>query len=265
MSPALMMNFEKSIKILDENDLNDDIINIDSCNFLTPTIISHLMGFIYHNHKSIKKHDDNSINEYLHKVLGLKEHPDTTFPFRWLDEKSDNSSELTRDILSIMNPIKGLTQALQYIFSELITNVYDHSDFDNGFVIGQYYPRLKSTDYCFMDNGISIPGSFKNSNITFENDCDAIIQSINSKSTKECGGYIERGTGLNTVTNMVTRGGNGNVLIASGEGVVELTKNNIVTKQIPKNYIKGTLVSIRIKSDKAINIYDYLNPHTYEL
>ena len=41
------------------------------------------------------------------------------------------------------------------------------------------------SDYCFMDNGISIPGSFKKSNIPFKNDCDAIIQAVNGMSTKK--------------------------------------------------------------------------------
>ena len=109
--------------------------------------------------------------------------------------------------------------ALKYIFHEVIANVYDHSEFNKGFVIGQYYPKLNSTDYCFMDNGISIPGSFRKINIPFKNDCDAIIQAVNCMSTRDNGDYIGRGTGLNSTINIVTQA-NGNVLIASGDAVL---------------------------------------------
>ena len=91
-----------------------------------------------------------------------------------------------------MESPKDNINALKYIFHEVIANVYDHSEFNKGFVIGQYYPRLNSTDYCFMDNGISIPGSFKKSDILFKNDCDAIIQAVNGMSTRDNGEYIGR-------------------------------------------------------------------------
>ena len=266
MSPALMYNFNKYVKIMNQHDIyNEEIINIDSCDFLTPTIVLPLMSFIYNYNKRIKEHENPKVNDYLHKVLGIKKHTDTTLPFRWLDETTDNSEELTKEILSIMDPIPEMEQSLKYIFHEIITNVYDHSSFDNGFVIGQYWPKLNETDYCFMDNGISIPGSFKKANIPFENDCDAIIQAINGMSTKDNDEFIGRGTGLNTVVNIVTQGARGIVLIASGNGVIEITRNHVIAKKIPDDYITGTLVSLRVRSNKAIDIYEHMSGREYEL
>ena len=158
-----------------------------------------------------------------------------------------------------------MEQSLKYIFHEIITNVYDHSIFDKGFVIGQYWSKLNATDYCFMDNGISILGSFKQAEISFNNDCDAIIQAINGMSTKNQDEFIGRGTGLNSVVNIVTQGAGGIVLIASRNGVVELTKNNVVARKIPDDYINGTLVSLRVKSNKHIDIYEHLIGRKYEL
>lgn len=266
LSPALMHNFNKYLGIMNQHDIyNDEIISIDSCSFLTPTIILPLVSFMYNYDKVIKDHKDPQVNDYLHKVLGIKKHTDTTFPFRWLDETTDNSEELTKEILRIIDPVPEMEQSLKYIFHEIITNVYDHSIFDNGFVIGQYWPKLNATDYCFMDNGISIPGSFKKAGISFKNDCDAIIQAINGVSTKDKDEFIGRGTGLNTVVNIVTQGARGIVLIASGNGVLEITKNNIVAKKIPDDYLKGTLVSLRVKSNKNIDIYEYMIGRKYEL
>ena len=193
MSPDLMNNFNTYIRIMENHDIyNEDTINIDSCNFLTPTILLPLISFMYNYNKSIKDHKNPTVNEYLHKVLGIKKHTTTTFPFRWLDETTDNSEKLTKQIIDIMESPKDNINALKYIFHEVIANVYDHSEFNKGFVIGQYYPRLNSTDYCFMDNGISIPGSFKKSDILFKNDCDAIIQAVNGMSTRDNGEYIGR-------------------------------------------------------------------------
>ena len=116
-----------------------------------------------------------------------------------------------------------------------------------------------------MDNGISIPGSFKKSNIPFKNDCDAIIQAVNGMSTKDEGAYIGRGTGLNTVVNIVTQGARGIVLIASGNGVVEITRNRVTPRKIPDDYIKGTLVSLRMNSNRNIDIYEHMVGREYEL
>lgn len=259
-----MYNFNKYIRIMETHDIyNEETINIDSCSFLTPTTVLPLVSFIYNYNKSIEDPKNPKVNEYLHKVLGIKKHTTTTFPFRWLDETTDNSEELTKEIINIMESPEENTNALKYIFHELIANVYDHSEFNKGFVIGQYYPRLNSTDYCFMDNGISIPGSFKKSGISFENDCDAIIQAINGMSTRDNGEYIGRGTGLNSTINIVTQA-NGNVLIASGDCVVELTKRKVFVKNIPKEYIKGTLVSLRVPN-RPLDVFGGLNYVEYEL
>ena len=266
MSPALLHNFNQYVDIINHHDIdNDSIINIDRCTFITPTLILPLLSFSYYYNKKIKEHENPRVNDYLHKVLGIKKHTNDAFPFRWLDETSDNSQELTKEILGIINPVPEMEQSLKYIFHELLTNVYDHSVFDKGFVIGQYWPKRNETDYCFMDNGIGIPGSFKQSGISFNNDCDAIIQAINGMSTKDYGEYIGRGTGLNTVVNIVTQGAGGIVLFASGNGVVELTKNNVFARKIPDNYIKGTLVSLRVKSNRNIDIYEHFFGRKYEL
>ena len=264
MAAVLMGNFNTYIKLMEEHDIYDDgVIVIDKCSFLTPTIILPLVSFMYNYNKAIKDHVDPAVNEYLHKVLGIKKHTTTTFPFRWLDETTDNSEELTKDIINIMESPQENVNALKYIFHEVITNVYDHSEFNKGFVIGQHYPKLNSTDYCFMDNGISIPGSFKKSEISFKNDCDAIIQAINGMSTKDHGEYIGRGTGLNSTINIVTQS-NGNVLIASGNCVVELTKRKVYAKKIPEEYIKGTLVSLRVPN-KPLDVYGGLDYVEYKL
>lgn len=117
-----------------------------------------------------------------------------------------------------------------------------------------------------MDNGISIPGSLKEFNIPFKNDCDAIIKAINGESTKtDPVGYVERGTGLNSVINIVTRGARGSVLIASGKGLIEINRNRIFSKEIPQDYINGTLVNLRLHNNRKIDIYEHMGHVEYVL
>lgn len=266
MPPALINQFRNYIKIMDKHDFyNDNVIDIDNCNFLSPTIVLPLVSLVFNHDKSLKEHKNKEVNDYLLRVLGLRENKDTTLPFRFIEKSEDNSTELTKEIISIMNPSKENTNALKFIFYEMIANVYDHSRFNKGLVMGQYYPNVNITDYCFMDNGISIPGSFKEFGYEFRNDCEAIVRAVNGLSTKEDDdGYVERGTGLNNTVNIVTNGGRGSVLIASGNGLVQIKKNGVIVDTIPDNYIDGTLISLRLRDDK-INISENLGKVKYDL
>ena len=78
-------------------------------------------------------------------------------------------------------------------------------------------------------------------------------------------GYVERGTGLNSVINIVTRGARGSVLIASGKGLIEINRNRIFSKEIPQDYIKGTLVNLRLHNNRKIDIYEHMGHVEYVL
>lgn len=61
----------------------------------------------------------------------------------------------------------------------------------------------------------------------------------------------------------MSSGGNGETLIASGEGLICITKDNTpFKKKISKN-INGTIIILRINLSKKIDIYKYLNQVKY--
>ena len=120
-------------------------------------------------------------------------------------------------------------------------------------------------EFSFLDDGITIPASLKKLNTPIKNDCDAIIKAINGLSSKNELGYVERGTGLNNTINIVTSGSNGEVLIVSGCALIHLTKDNIITREVPNDCIDGTLVSLRMNLNSKIDIYKYLKQVKYEL
>lgn len=52
-----MYNFNTYVKLMKEHEVyNDKSINIDKCNFLTPTIVLPLVSFMYNYDKAIEDH-----------------------------------------------------------------------------------------------------------------------------------------------------------------------------------------------------------------
>lgn len=178
-----------------------------------------------------------------------------------LDVREDNSVEVTNTILKNLNLNQNISP-LKFIFHELIGNIYDHSLFKEAHVMGKsnqdYY------EFGFMDDGITIPVSLKNNNFLFKNDCEAIIKAINGLSTKNKTGYIERGTGLNNTINITTNAFKGSVIIVSNGGLVYITHESIISRDIPKNSISGTMICLRMNVNKKIDIYKYLKQIKYD-
>jgi hypothetical protein len=72
------------------------------------------------------------------------------------------------------------------------------------------WPKNKSWgEICFIDDGITIPGSFRTHKIKFSQEYEAIFKAINGISTKS----KERGYGLNTCIRIFTNGIAGEILI----------------------------------------------------
>lgn len=168
--------------------------------------------------------------------------------------------EFENEIINELNIPKFNKNPINFIFHELTSNIFDHSKFSKGFVMGKSYSDFK--EICFVDNGISIPTSLRNASYSFENDCETIIEAINGLSTKNELGFIERGTGLNNTINLVTNGCKGCALICSGRGLVFISKKEVYSKEI--NPFNGTLISLRMNLKEKVNIYNYLNHIDYK-
>lgn len=169
----------------------------------------------------------------------------------------DNSFEVTNELIEELNIPKENQNIIKFIFYELTGNIYDHSRFSKACISG----RQNDDEYEFIikDNGISIIGSFKNANYSFENDCDAIIKAVNGLSTKNDLGYIERGTGLNNTANIVSNAFKGEILIISSHASLYINHEKVIAQKIPKDVIYGTIIYLRVDLSSKIDIYNYLN------
>ena len=158
----LIDEFKEYVDIINNHDWRYDKNNAQISSPIFPALLIN-MGYEKNNY--IKKAQDIHI--------------------KCLNRDRDNSEELTNDMLQYVQPNKEISQALKYIFYELTSNIYDHSKFDNGTVTAGIFPGYY--EFCFMDNGISIPVSLKNSGYFYNDDCDAIIKAINGLSSKTWG------------------------------------------------------------------------------
>lgn len=180
-----------------------------------------------------------------------------------IDSKFDNSIEITNDLLENLNVPKHNVNSMKFIFYELISNIHDHSEFKEAFLMGESIDN--NFEFTFLDNGITIPQSFKNNNFEFEDACDAIIKAINGLSTKNELGYIERGTGLNNCINIIKNGFEGSILLVSGYGLIHITPKIIESAILNEKYINGTMISIKMDLRKNIDFYKYLNQKEYTI
>jgi hypothetical protein len=152
----------------------------------------------------------------------------------------------------------GGENAFKYLIGEMVTNIYEHSMFNNALVMAQKYATKKYVDICFCDNGISIPGSFERAGMFFEDDFEAIGAAINGTSSKM---NHERGWGMGSSARICLEGLGGSMLIASRGGTIEFHQGN------PKRYIdtdrsdyrySGTLISMRFPYPAPeVDVYEF--------
>lgn len=151
----------------------------------------------------------------------------------------------------------GGEYAFKYVLGKLTDNIYQHSNFEKSYIMGQAYKNKGYVELSFIDDGISIPGNFEKHKIDFEGDWNAILMAVGGKSTKD---DYERGTGLSSSLKIYCEEARAEAMIVSRKGLYY--KKNDETKLYQLNEqqkFPGTLISIRIPMKlNNIEIYKYL-------
>ena len=166
----------------------------------------------------------DEINKFLRnksqKIRKLKFYSFSDF-LNVSDEIEDYLSELT-DEISDMLPKNVDLQSIDFLLYEILINIYKHSKFENAYIQVDIKNEGMIDIYIF-DDGIGIPGSFKDASFNYKQDSEAIYDAINGKTTdKEK--YNLHGRGLNSSARVTTLGFDGEMLIASGNGICFINK-----------------------------------------
>ena len=156
--------------------------------------------------------------------------------------------------------------ALSYLLSELTCNIQEHSHASHGFMIVQCPDSDDYLSICIADNGITIHGSYINSNkpeyirLIGNDHAEAIRYSTKGVSTKDRPGN-ERGYGISTNLNMVVNGLGGSFFLMSGQAFFRSDENGEQFINLPESMNwDGTIILVRIplKQDNDFNVYNYI-------
>jgi hypothetical protein len=199
----------------------------------------------------------DSIPSFLRKIQKNKNY----IPISIL--KKDNVASRDRmealfseQIYKILGSVSGAQDAIIYPISELVTNIFEHSKQDKGYIFSQFYPAKDYLDICIVDRGRGFSGTYKEEKNIILSDSEAIIEAMKGHSVKS----KERGFGIRTSKRVICEGLRGGAFIllsGSAALVAENGKENLV--ELKDFYWQGTIISYRIpKPETGINISQYL-------
>ena len=151
---------------------------------------------------------------------------------------------------------------VNYLLSEILDNVIEHSFSKGGGIVCQDYARKGYMDICIFDNGVTIPGSYRRAKLLDDSstDAQALQITINRQlSTKNSAGSVNRGFGISSSRQMLVSGLQGEFVILSGSALYVSTPREEKVFPLPDHLgLHGTVVGLRIP-----RAADDFNPSDY--
>ena len=186
--------------------------------------------------------------------------------FTMTDSNKDTFGSIIKTV--IMKQIgagHGGSSSLSYLISELLDNIYEHSQSSNGYVFSQYLQKEGVINLCIADTGITVSGSFEHAGLYQEeidgNEAEALRLANEGYSTKNRPEAENRGYGIPTTKAMLVTGMKGAFFMLSG-GAFHRYEDGANVYISLRNIFrwKGTIILLRIPVvlPKNFNYIDYL-------
>ncbi len=271
--PYLVDNYIQYINLIGSY-RKSGILNMENESWVTPSKLLLLTNTIVEaktNNRFIcpKRENVNGYLDYITTESNLEmPHGSTNYiPFSRINDANVNSMASTITGLLGKKLKKESIVVLRYCIDELLTNVVEHSRYKNSFIMLQNYPSSNTLEFSIMDDGISIPGNFKEHGIYFKDDCDSLNKALSGISTKqEVGG---RGFGLQSVFRVLTKGMKGEGVIISRRGILSsrFISDNQDPQKILYSYgenssditiLKGCYIAFNVRNDLSPDLYTFL-------
>ncbi|MBQ7472433.1 MAG: sensor histidine kinase [Prevotella sp.] len=210
-------------------------------------------------------HFDNDHREDVDAVM--ERYLDKSFlpfcSFAMTDTNKDSFGSIIQHIITKQTNFKGGSSSLSYLISELLDNIYEHSQSKNGYVFSQYLKKEGTINLCIADTGITIPGSFKKAGLYQEeidgSDAEALKLANEGYSTKNRPDAENRGYGISTSKKMLVVGMKGAFFMLSGGAFhrYEDACNDYISLKKLFNW-KGTIILLRIPVNLPED-FNYIN------
>jgi anti-sigma regulatory factor (Ser/Thr protein kinase) len=161
---------------------------------------------------------------------------------------------------------KGVLQGIEWCLNEVMDNVLQHSDVENGqpfgYVMAQVHAANNRVAFCICDYGQGIHKSLQSLEHAPRNAIDSISLAIQEKVTRDKN--VGQGNGLWGLHNIL-RLNVGQLTIISGEGSWMFDGHNVKTHD-NLQYLdcehKGTIIDFQVNTQQTFSIAEALNGHS---
>ena len=196
---------------------------------------------------SYRANNTRSVDSILSITILKKEHQ-----FEW--EKT--ATHFENLLIATLGNIPGTHNAIHYPIAELVTNIFEHSKEDIGFLFAHYNKDEEYLDLCIVDYGRGLAKTYQEEQGLKLSDADAILEVLKGHSTKS---NIERGYGVRTSKRVVCEGLNGSFVMVSGNTALYAENDHDRLIELPDFYWQGVIVAYRIPKPKGpVEIAKYL-------
>ena len=205
--------------------------------------------------------DKMSFPNGVNSISAFQRHK-TFIPISVLNKEEEGGREglvslFEEKIYKVLGDVSGARGAVWYPMSELITNIFEHSKKEFGFVFGQFYPKKEYLDICIVDCGRGFANTYKQEKELNLSDEQAIIEAMKGNSAKK---DKERGYGIWTSKRVVCEAlkGGGFILISGSCALVSTERGDRLVP-LPNFYWQGAIISYRIpRPTGSIDISKYI-------
>lgn len=247
--------------------------NLEQACWLCPIVLLPVSAYIQKTDSEYIKSSQETVNAYLNAICFPRGvNSVTNFEKLLQDKKSytpisvlERNKEAEREdlegmfsgmIYKLLGSTPGIQSAIYQPIAELVTNIFEHSGDDRGFIFGQYYPSKKFLDICIVDRGRGLAKTYEEAKNLSLTDEQAIVEVLQGHSTKNSN---ERGFGIRTSKNIVCKCFDGHFAIISGSHAFVASKDKEQLVALPNFYWQGVIISYRInRPSGAIDITKYL-------
>lgn len=247
-------------------EVNFDLSNL---NWVSPLLILPISAHIHESGSKYTPSPNDSVSSYLNTVRfpeGVSSVSDfkqisSYIPISILKREDRIGRERLETLFSKMvykslRSIPGTENAVYYPITELVTNIFEHSKEDEGWIFAQLYPTKNFLDLCILDCGRGLSRAYLEEKSLKISDSEAIKQAMMGYSVKP---EVERGYGLRTSKRVICEGfGGGFAMVSGGAGLISIGKEEKLV-QFPSFKWQGVIIVYRIpQPKKAIDISPYL-------
>ncbi|MBU0597881.1 ATP-binding protein [Patescibacteria group bacterium] len=254
-----------TFKGIKQNPVN---FRLSSCTWMHPLLTLTVCAHVREYQSNYQQPQSEQVKRYLRDIsfpngienanqLSLLSY---TIPIGFLKKADETSrqgleSNFYRIIEKLTGNVAGASNAILYPISELVGNIFEHSQKNYGWIFAQHYPKKKLLDICIIDTGRGIAGRYFDVQKQEVGDDEAIRRAFQGQSTKKMEG---RGYGLSTSQLVVRKALGGQFLLLTGNSVFLGSQGKQVIVQLPNFYWQGVIISYQIPYPKGpIDITPY--------